>query len=255
MELAGKVALVTGGGSGIGKATAERLTELGATVVIGDVRPDGEAVATEIGATYVTLDVTDPAAYDAAFARTVHDHGHLDILHLNAGIQSSPVGVDIGTDGFKWVTTEVIRKVFAVNYEGVVNGVVAARRLAAPPADIIITASNASVTPLPIDPVYSSAKHALIGFLRSTTDHLHAEGVRLQAICPGGTATEIVAPDLLEGRTFAPPSYQADAVVNALQNGKPGDVWMATDENMPYWTYTFPPVRRDPSKTSVYGGS
>lgn len=251
MDLTGKVALITGGGSGIGKATAQRLVEMNATVVIGDVRPDGEAVAAEIGAKYVHLDVTDQSAYDAAFEQTVADFGKLDILHLNAGIQSSPVGVNIGTDGFKWVNEEVIRRVFAVNYYGVVHGVLAARQLAAPPADIVITASRAGVTPLPIDPVYGSSKHAVIGFIRSTFDQLAAEGVRLQAICPGGTATEIIPPDLAAGYNFAPPTYQADAVLNALENGKPGDVWMATDPNARYWTYTFPTVHLAPSKTNA----
>lgn len=253
MNLTGKVALVTGGGSGIGKATAQRMVELGATVLIGDVRRDGDEVAAEIGAEYVTLDVSDPAAYHSAFAHAIENHGCLDVLHLNAGVQSSPVGVEIGTDGFKWVTPEVIRRVFSVNYEGVVNGVLTARRLATPPADIVVTASNAGVTALPIDPVYSSSKHAVIGFLRSVTAQLEAEGIRIQALCPGGTNTAIIPPDLHEGREFAPASFQAEAVINALENGKPGDVWMATDENMPYWTYTFPIVRRDPRKANVFG--
>jgi NAD(P)-dependent dehydrogenase (short-subunit alcohol dehydrogenase family) len=252
MNFKGRVALITGGGSGIGKATAQRLVERGATVLIGDVRPDGVAIAAEIGAEYVTLDVTDPTTYDAAFTRAIESHGRLDILHLNAGIQSSPVGVEIGKDGFKWVSPEVIRRVFAVNYEGVVDGVLAARHLDTPPADIIITASNASVTALPIDPVYASSKHAVIGFLRSTAAQLQTEGIRIQALCPGGTDTAIIPPDLYEGHSFAPPGYQAEAVINALENGKPGDVWMATDANMPYWTYTFPTIRRDPSKSGVF---
>jgi len=255
VELAGKVALITGGGSGIGKATAARFIELGADVVIADVRPDGPAVAAELGADYISLDVRDVQAYVDAFAHTLATYGRLDILHLNAGVGSSPPGENLGLNGFAWVTPEAIRKVFSINYEGVINGIVTARRLSPPPADVVVTASNTAVTPLPVDPVYCSSKHAVIGFIRSTADQLATEGVRIQALCPGGTDTAMIPPDLAVGRTFSPPSYQAEGVVHALENGKPGDVWMATDEGMPYWTFTFPEVPRDPKKKNLLGAS
>jgi NAD(P)-dependent dehydrogenase (short-subunit alcohol dehydrogenase family) len=250
----GKTVLVTGGASGIGRATSERLIELGSTVTIGDVSPRGRSVAGEIGAAFVELDVTQRHAYDAAFSQIIRDHGRLHLLHLNAGVMAPPVGADIGKDGFAWVSDELYGKVTAVNVEGVIHGIMAARALPTEqrPEDIVITASLAGLLPLQIDPLYSMSKHAVVGFARSVAPLLAGEGVRLQIICPGGIETDINPPDLKAGREWAPPRYIADAVVHALRNGSAGDVWLATDSNRPYTRHEFAKVERGQPESDVW---
>jgi NAD(P)-dependent dehydrogenase (short-subunit alcohol dehydrogenase family) len=239
----GRTVLVTGGASGIGRATGERLVELGSAVTIGDVSPRGRSVADEIGAAFVELDVTRRDAFDAALSQVVRARGRVHLLHLNAGVQTSPPGVDIGPDGFAWVSESLFR-----------NGVMAARALPAEhrPEDIVITASLAGLQPLPIDPLYSMSKHAVVGFARSVAPLLAKEGIRLQVICPGGVDTNIVPPDLKIRSAFAPPRYIADGVVHALENGQAGDVWLATDSNRPYTRHEFAKVERGQPESDVW---
>ena len=242
-----QVAVVTGGASGIGRATAERLAEAGTQVVIADVAENGRSVADEFGGSFVHLDVGLRDAWDAALERVIESTGRIDLLHLNAGVQASPRGLPLGADPFKWVTPEGFRRVTTVNVLGVINGVVAARDLPADqrPADIIVTASTAGLSALAVDPLYSMSKHAVIGFARSIAPSLVPLGIRLQVICPGGVDTPLPPPDLrIPGRVFAPPRYIADGVVHALENGAAGDIWMATDVGAPYWRYRFAEIPR-----------
>src|SRR5262244_1469185 len=85
-RLDGKIAIVTGGASGIGAATARLFAEAGARLVIAD-RQDGSAIARDIGATFVSTDVTRPDDVRALIERTVRDFGRLDVCYNNAGIE------------------------------------------------------------------------------------------------------------------------------------------------------------------------
>ncbi len=244
--MAMRVALITGGASGIGRATAQRLVEAGDRVVIADVAVDGAKVAADIGATFVHLDVSQRVAWDRALAVVTELFGRLDLVHLNAGVQASPRGEPLGDDPFKWVTPELYRRVTGPNVEGVINGIMASKELDAAhrPGDILVTASLAGLSALPVDPLYCMSKHAVIGFVRSIAPALSGLGIRIQAICPGGIDTPLPPPDLrIPGRVFAPPSYIAQAVLHALDAGTAGDIWMATDADVPYWKYEFAPVR------------
>lgn len=188
MELNGKVALITGGANGFGRAVGTRLREAGAKVVLADIESGpGEAAAAEIGAEFVRCDVTVPEDSAAAVAAAVERFGGLDLAFLNAGITTGTGLVD----GFD---LELYRRAMAVNLDGVVfglNAVVPALRERSGGA-IVATSSLAGLAPVPYDPVYAANKHAVVGLTRSMGPVLAAEGIRLNAICPGFADTRIV---------------------------------------------------------------
>ena len=121
-RVSGKVALVTGGASGIGRATSELLAEEGATVVLTDLQDNlGEEVADNIKekkgqATYHHHDVTDEAAWENIIGRVLGEHGQVDILFNNAGIGGGGVPVDE-------MTLEFWRQTMSVNLDGVFLGI------------------------------------------------------------------------------------------------------------------------------------
>ena len=114
-SLQNKRALITGGGSGIGLATAKRFREAGASVIIADVC-DGEATAAAIGAEFVSLDVSQSGAVNELFTKLADDHRWLDIVINNAGLA--------GDDGVAIVDSDdaLTQRLFAVNTMGVYHG-------------------------------------------------------------------------------------------------------------------------------------
>src|ERR1700738_5085657 len=113
----GKVAVVTGGGSGIGRATARRLGAEGGRVAVLDVDDDaGGAVAAELGGWYVRTDVSDPAAWAAAVARVEAEAGGIDLAFLNAGVTTGESDICALTDA-------QYRRIMGPNVDGVVFGV------------------------------------------------------------------------------------------------------------------------------------
>ncbi len=246
LDMSGKAALVTGGASGIGRATAQRLAELGASVAIGDVSPDGKAVADEIGAQFVELDVSDLDSWREAAQHVADTFGQLDLVHLNAGVNTPPTGTPFGDDPLRWVSAQGYRRVTGVNIDGVVFGVLACLPFLReqPESDIVVTGSIASVEPLVGDPLYTLSKHAVLGFATALAPTVAKFGVRVQVVCPGGVDTAIVPPDMkVPGRPFAPPSYLADAVVHALEVGATGDIWAALRADLPPARYVPAPIR------------
>src|SRR5687767_9649037 len=96
--LDGKVAVVTGGASGIGRASARLLAAEGAAVAVVDRSAEGAAVATELGGCFVTADVAQPADWDAAVAEIEERLGGIDAIHLNAGVMAGEGRIDAITD-------------------------------------------------------------------------------------------------------------------------------------------------------------
>jgi NAD(P)-dependent dehydrogenase (short-subunit alcohol dehydrogenase family) len=233
-ELDGRHALVTGGASGIGRATARRFAREGVDVVIGDIdATGGRALAEEIGATFVELDVGDLAAWD----RVVADHGPFDMGFLNAGIATGGQ-IDMGSEApLARLDDAAYRRIMSVNVDGVVFG---ARALLpgmrqAGGGDIVVTASMAGLGPIAVDPIYGLTKHAVVGLVRSVAAALDADpgsgDVCIAAICPGFTDTAILADEAKSriasfGLEVMAPEHIADVVVRALRERINGAQWV-----------------------------
>lgn len=225
MDLSGKVALVTGGASGIGAASVRRLAAAGARVAVADL--DGTAaavVAAEVGGIALPGDVADPATMPAAVAAAEEQLGRLDIVFLNAGITAGQSGVeDLDLDGY--------RRIVGINLDHVVFGLTAAvpalRRAGG--GRIVATSSLAGLMPMPGDALYTATKHAVIGYVRSVAPVLAGDGIVVNAVCPGFTDTPLVANVVGTFRDAEFPLLTADdiaaAVAAILERGEPGECW------------------------------
>ena len=215
------VALITGGASGIGQAVCRALAARDHLVIVADLDEQGAGlVAEEVGGHAVALDVADYEANAAAVAFAVERGGRLDHVFLNAGIST---GTTFGDD----FDLETYRRAMAINLDGVVYGLQAALpALRAARGSAVATASLAGLTGVPMDPFYAANKHGVVGLVRSAGPVLEAEGVRLNAICPGFTESAIIAPiraALTEtGVPIIPTDVVAEAVVELLEGEATG---------------------------------
>jgi NAD(P)-dependent dehydrogenase (short-subunit alcohol dehydrogenase family) len=240
-SLAGKVALVTGGASGIGAATAQRLADEGCRVVVADVQTElGEKHAADIGGRFITLDVGDAVAWAAAVDDVVATEGGLDIAYLNAGVVT-------GEGDLTKLTDEQYARILGVNINGVLFGARAVSRAMAGSGggSIVATASVAGLIGFSPDPIYTMTKHAVVGLIRALGMNLAVYKITANAICPGVVDTPLVgeARTLLEGMGYPliPPSQIADAVVTAVQSGRTGECWVCLP-NKPAEVHVFADV-------------
>ena len=215
----GKVAIVTGGASGIGAATARQLSGDGAHVVVVDLAEDaGHATADEIGGTYVKLDVGDSSGWSTLVADTERNLGGVDFAFLNAGIAFGVYPVIVED-----VSDEDYRRIMRVNVDGVMFGmrsVIPAMKARGGGA-IVATSSLAGLGPHPDDPVYAATKHFVIGLVRSMARPLREHSITINAVCPGGVDTPIVG----AGRSLMDASEIADAVTALLAGNETGHVY------------------------------
>lgn len=183
-SLDGKKAFVTGGSSGIGRGVAEALIKQGASVVIADI-VDGTAVAREIGASFVTVNVADEDSVSSALKEATNDlGGNLDIVVLNAGIG------DVGPT-FVETDQKLIEKVTRINHYGVLYGFKHAPRNMNNGGSIIATSSMAAFINIPGAGVYSAGKRAVNSMTEMAALELGTRGIRVNAVCPGYTATAL----------------------------------------------------------------
>jgi NAD(P)-dependent dehydrogenase (short-subunit alcohol dehydrogenase family) len=236
------VALVTGGGSGIGAALCRRLASRGTRVVVADIdSAAADRVAAEISGLGVAFDVAQRDAWDDAMATVADRLGPIARLALNAGTMIRPRGAPTDDDPLAWIDRryETLR---GVNVDGVVHGLMAALpALEETGGSVVVTASNAGLKPLELDPVYSMTKHAVIGLVRSLAGPLAGRGVRIGAVCPGGVDTPLVAPDLRgHDRTFAPPDHVAGVIEAVIEkpSSESGGIWITRGLD-PVWRYEF----------------
>lgn len=187
-RFAGKVALITGGGSGIGAATARLMAAGGAQVVVADlVAARAQAVAAEVGGTALGVDVADRAQVETMVADAVARHGRLDVLVNNAGIGIFGRTPDV--DPAEW------DRVVAINLHAVFYACRAAiPHLIADGGGAIV--NTASISGLAGDygfSAYNAAKAAVINYTRTLAIDHARDNVRVNALCPGLIATPLTA--------------------------------------------------------------
>lgn len=183
-KLDGKVALVTGGTSGIGLATAKRFVAEGAYVFITGRRQaelDAAVNAIEKNVTGVQSDVSNLTDLDRLFTTIQQEQGHLDVLFANAG------GGGIAPLGS--ITEEHFDKTFDTNVKGLLFTVQKALPLLLEGASIILNASTASIVGTPAFSIYSATKAAVRSFARNWTLDLKDRHIRVNAISPGVVPT------------------------------------------------------------------
>src|ERR1700738_2829532 len=183
-KLTGKVALITGGNSGIGLATAKRFVEEGAYVFItGRRKPELDAAVKEIGGnvTGVQGDVSNLGDLDRLFAQIKREKGKLDIVFANAGIAKyAPFGT---------ITEEFYDSIFNVNVKGLLFTVQKALPLLPEGASIILNASIVATKGLSSNSIYSATKAAVRSFARTWTTDLKKRRIRVNAVSPGSIDT------------------------------------------------------------------
>jgi NAD(P)-dependent dehydrogenase (short-subunit alcohol dehydrogenase family) len=187
VNVSGRVALVTGAGSGIGRATAVLLAERGARVLLTDL--DGtaaEQAAAELDDTTAALqlDVTREADWQRATAVALERWGRLDVLVANAGISFACPVVDMSLDDW--------RRVLAVNLDGVFLGTreaVRAMRAGGRGGSIVIVSSASGIKAAPGASAYAASKAALRLFAKSVALECAADGIRVNTVHPAGVVT------------------------------------------------------------------
>ncbi len=212
-ELAGKVAVVTGGASGIGRATVERFVAEGARVVIADIDEGrGEELATDLGdvVAFQRTDVSNPDNVQAAVDLAVEQFGGLDVMFNNAGVGSK-------FDRLLDNDLSDFDTVIGIDLKGVMLGTQrAARHMAALGGGAIVnSASIAAITGGAGPIVYRTAKAAVVQFSKSAAIDLAAHNIRVNCIAPGHIPTGIT-------------NYDLGAVIQTMQplqrHGEPADV-------------------------------
>jgi NAD(P)-dependent dehydrogenase (short-subunit alcohol dehydrogenase family) len=221
---AGRLAIVTGGGSGIGRAVGEALAQRGAHVWFADV--DGAAAeqaargaAGPGSARGITLDVTDAAAVRAVVDAACAEGGRLDYLFNNAGIA-------LFGDA-RHMTLADWNDLIRVNIQGVVHGVVAAypRMVEQGGGHIVNTASAAGLLPVPYNTAYAATKHAVVGLSTSLRIEAERHGVRVSAVCPGLIDTPLKQSMKVLGVTReevladSPPLFPAERCAQVILRG------------------------------------
>lgn len=193
-KLEGKVAIITGGASGIGEATAHHFADHGArAVVIADIQDDkGQNVAASIGldrCTYIHCDVTDEHQVKSLVESTVQIYGHLDIMFSNAGVVSASEQdiLDFDLSGYDHL--------FAINVRGMAASVKHAARAMVDggiKGSIVCTASIVATTGTVKSIDYTMSKHAVLGLVRSASRQLGAYGIRVNCVSPAAVGTPLL---------------------------------------------------------------
>ena len=208
-KLQGKIAVITGGTTGIGLASAKRFVAEGAFVYIFGRRKDAlDAAVAELGqnARGVQGDISKLEDLDRLFEAVKAEKGSIDVLFANAGLGNlGPLGV---------ITPEAFDQVFDVNVKGTLFTVQKALPLLNAGSSIILTGSTTGVMGTPAFSVYSASKAAIRNFARSWAQDLRGSGIRINVLVPGPTETEALINGLAQ-------TGMGDAIIAGLIQGTP----------------------------------
>ena len=215
-DFSGQVALVTGAASGMGLATAKAFAEAGASVALADVRADAldDAVKALTAAGHRVLgvpgDIADETYVKSLVEQTVAAFGRLDAAFNNAGIQTPAVET---AD----VSSEVFDRINAINLRGVwlCMKYQLAHMRAQGSGSIVNNSSLGGLVGVPGRAAYHAAKHGLLGLTKSAALEYAAQGIRVNAICPGIVETPMVA-DMLKGETAVMQEMLKDVPIRRL---------------------------------------
>jgi len=230
-KLEGKIAIVTGGSTGIGLATAKRFASEGAHVIVTGLRQaELDAAVSEIGnATGIRVDSSNMAELDALFDWVKSEKGRIDVLFVNAGVGSMlPLGK---------ITEEHYDDTFGSNVKGVLFTVQKALPLLADGASVILNGSTAASGGTDEFSVYAASKAAVRSFARNWILDLKGRGIRVNTLSPGPTKT----PGLLglAGPDAARQQEMLDALASRIPMGRLGEpdeiakaaVFLASDDS------------------------
>ena len=237
LRLKNKVAFITGGGGGIGRATAERFTEEGAKVIIAEIDPVvGKSAALSACKTgkssggdayFIETDVSDSGSVEAAIAETINQYGHLNILHNNAGgstLQDGPVTEAPVEEFWRCIKLDLFGTFLCSKY--------AIPEIAKSGGGSVINmSSNVALMALPGRDCYTAAKGAIASMTRSMAVEYAPDNIRVNAIAPS-----IVLSDRATKLLEASPEIQTISKTHLLGLGKPIHiaelaVYLAGDES------------------------
>ncbi len=222
-----RIAVITGGSRGLGRAMVDRFAAEGATVITGSTREPDEPFAT--GITWQQLDVSDQDSIKALLTRAVDDHGRLDILVNNAGIEIEETAEASSDDDWRRMSEVNMRGVFEATRSAIpmmrANGGGA----------IVNLGSISAFLSDPNLALYNASKAWVVGFTRSVAVDHGKDGIRCNAVCPGWIMTDMLM------QTFSQAADVDAAIQDAIDRhplgrlGRPEDIanavlWLASDE-------------------------
>ncbi|WP_019506507.1 SDR family NAD(P)-dependent oxidoreductase [Pleurocapsa sp. PCC 7319] len=219
MRLKNKIALITGAGSGIGRATAQCFAAEGAIVIAADIN-QAEALITQelierVGGKCQALqvDVSQEAQVKDAIAKTVSIYGRLDLMHNNAGISIIKPMIEI--------TEADLDRLIGINFKGVFFGCKhAIAQMSQQKKGIIInTASELALVGQPLYSAYCGTKGAVVAMTRALSAEWSAQGIRINALCPGPIDTPMLR---AEFDLATDPKAEAQAAINSIPAGNLG---------------------------------